>query len=85
MIDPWGTVLAECPEGVGVITAEIDLQYLEKVRTQMPVQQHRRHDLYGNLSLQCKGTVMLNFCVKNCNLSLQCKSIAYILFSVNVL
>lgn len=54
VIDPWGTVIAECPEGIGVVTAEIDLKYLEKVRTQMPVQQHHRHDLYGKLSLHTR-------------------------------
>ena len=48
-------MIAECPEGEGVITAEIDLKYLEKVRTQMPVQQHQRHDLYGDISVQNKG------------------------------
>ena len=57
MIDPWGTVIAECPEGEGVIMAEIDLKYLDKVRTQMPVQQHRRHDLYGNITVQNKGMI----------------------------
>lgn len=57
VIDPWGTVIVESPEGEGVITAEIDLKYLEKVRTQMPVQQHRRHDLYGSVSVQNKVAI----------------------------
>lgn len=54
VIDPWGTVIAECPEGIGVITAEIDLKYLAQVRTQMPVQEHHRQDLYGELSLHTR-------------------------------
>lgn len=45
IIDPWGTVLAklEDPEGgVGIATAEIDLDWLEDVRTRIPVETHRR-------------------------------------------
>lgn len=51
IVDPWGTVVAECPEGEGVCIAEIDLEYLHKVRLQMPVQNHKRTDLYGDLVL----------------------------------
>ena len=60
VIDPWGTVIAECPEGIGVITAEIDLKYLKQVRTQMPVQEHHRQDLYGALSLHTKGSTIFS-------------------------
>lgn len=42
IIDPWGTVLAQLPKGVGVITAEIDQNYLQQIRAKMPLQQHRR-------------------------------------------
>ena len=31
IVDPWGVVVAQCGEGVGVATAKIDLEYLEKV------------------------------------------------------
>ncbi|XP_053377502.1 deaminated glutathione amidase-like [Mercenaria mercenaria] len=51
IVDPWGTVLAECGEGEGVCVAEIDLEYLQKVRLQMPLQNHRRTDLYGDIVL----------------------------------
>lgn len=47
MVDPWGTVVAEYSEGEGVCTAEINLDYVQKIRQQMPVQSHRRSDLYG--------------------------------------
>ena len=51
IVSPWGQVLADAgPEGENVVTAEIDLQYLGTVRQNMPVQQHRRLDLYGSLS-----------------------------------
>ena len=42
IIDPWGAVLAELPDGPGIITAEIDLDHLEKVRAELPALKHRR-------------------------------------------
>src|SRR5262245_49488166 len=42
IVDPWGNVLAELPDGPGVITAEIDLDYLTKVRAELPALNHRR-------------------------------------------
>lgn len=49
IVDPWGCVIAQCGEGNDVCVAEIDLDYLNKVRQQMPVVNHKRYDLYGNL------------------------------------
>jgi predicted amidohydrolase len=42
IVDPWGQVIAELPDGPGVITADIDLDYLVKVRTELPALKHRR-------------------------------------------
>jgi predicted amidohydrolase len=42
IVDPWGEVIAELPDGAGIITAEIDLDYLAKVRSELPALQHRR-------------------------------------------
>jgi predicted amidohydrolase len=42
IVDPWGTVLAELPDGPGIITAEIDLDHLAKVRAELPALHHRR-------------------------------------------
>jgi len=42
IIDPWGTILAELADGPGVITAEIDLDHIAKVRAQLPALSHRR-------------------------------------------
>ncbi|XP_069805931.1 deaminated glutathione amidase isoform X2 [Dendropsophus ebraccatus] len=47
VVDPWGVVIAQCTDGTGVCYAEIDLPYLQRVRREMPVQGHRRPDLYG--------------------------------------
>jgi predicted amidohydrolase len=41
IVDPWGAVLAELPEGDGVAVAEIDLDVLARVRGQMPCHSHR--------------------------------------------
>ena len=42
IVDPWGQVIAEVPDGPGVITAEIDLAYLANVRAELPALKHRR-------------------------------------------
>ncbi|XP_049815190.1 nitrilase and fragile histidine triad fusion protein NitFhit [Schistocerca nitens] len=49
VVDPWGVVIAQCYEGTNMALAEIDLKYVDKVRTSMPVWQHRRLDLYPEL------------------------------------
>ncbi len=41
IVDPWGTVLAHAADGDGVILAEIDLAYLERVRREIPCLDHR--------------------------------------------
>ena len=37
IIDPWGRVLGRLPKGPGVIVADIDLQALHEIRSDMPV------------------------------------------------
>ena len=44
IVDPWGVVVAQCGEGEGVAIADIDLTYLDSVRANMPVHQHRNRD-----------------------------------------
>lgn len=48
IIDPWGHIVACCKEETGVALAEINLDYLRKVRREMPLQEHRRVDLYSS-------------------------------------
>nr|CAD7593158.1 unnamed protein product [Timema genevievae] len=50
VIDPWGTVVAQCSEGANMVTAEIDLQHLKSVRESMPLWKHRRNDLYPKMT-----------------------------------
>lgn len=50
VVDPWGSVIAQCQEGPGLCYAEIDLAYLQQIRQEMPVFSHRRPDLYGHVA-----------------------------------
>lgn len=47
VVDPWGTVIARAKDMPGITYAEIDLDYLDKVRTKIPSLENRRTDLYG--------------------------------------
>ena len=42
IVDPWGTVLAQAPDAVGIVTADLDLERLEKIRTELPSLANRR-------------------------------------------
>jgi deaminated glutathione amidase len=42
IIDPWGKVIARAPDKECLITAEIDRDYVEKVRKELPCLAHRR-------------------------------------------
>jgi predicted amidohydrolase len=42
IVDPWGRVLARAADQEGVVVAPIDLEYLEKVRTEVPALAHVR-------------------------------------------
>jgi deaminated glutathione amidase len=42
IIDPWGTVIAQAPDTTGIVTAEIDLERLEEIRTTLPSLANRR-------------------------------------------
>ncbi|GAA2659394.1 carbon-nitrogen hydrolase family protein [Paractinoplanes durhamensis] len=42
IIDPWGTVLAQAPDTVGIATADLDLARLELIRSELPSLANRR-------------------------------------------
>jgi len=42
IIDPWGEIVAEKEDGEGLLIAEIDPTYVDKLGIDFPVKQHRR-------------------------------------------
>jgi deaminated glutathione amidase len=46
IVDPWGVVLAQAPDGPHHILAELDLEHQLQIRAQMPVLSNRRPDAY---------------------------------------
>ena len=42
IIDPWGLVLAQAPDGEGVILAHLDYERLQRCRRELPCLRHRR-------------------------------------------
>jgi predicted amidohydrolase len=46
IVDPWGVVLSELHDGVGVCVADLDLARLDEVRAQIPSLKNRRPDAY---------------------------------------
>ncbi|HBQ26058.1 MAG TPA: carbon-nitrogen hydrolase [Syntrophomonas sp.] len=46
VVDPWGKIIAEAGEEDDIIYAVLDFEQLEQIRQQLPLLQHRRHDLY---------------------------------------
>jgi len=52
IVDPWGKVMAEASDGPGLVSADIDLEYLAKVRRELPALSHRRPFLTNGISFQ---------------------------------
>ena len=48
IVDPWGRVLAKAKDDENIIIAEIDFNLLDSVRSEVPLFEHRRTDLYKN-------------------------------------
>jgi predicted amidohydrolase len=42
IVDPWGTVLAQAPDAVGIVTADLDFERLDRIRTELPSLANRR-------------------------------------------
>jgi predicted amidohydrolase len=47
IVDPWGVVLAQAPEGEQHILAELDLERQLEIRAQLPALAHRREEAYA--------------------------------------
>ena len=53
VVDPWGTVIARSSDKVGLIYADIDLDYLDAVRAKIPSLINRRADMYDLRRKEC--------------------------------
>ena len=42
IVDPWGTIVAQAPDRVGIGIAELDLARVRSIRRQIPVLAKRR-------------------------------------------
>jgi predicted amidohydrolase len=47
IVDPWGVVLAQAPDGEGVAVADLDMARLELMRASLPAPRNRAPDAYG--------------------------------------
>lgn len=47
VVDPWGHVVAEAPDGVGLVLADLDLEQLRGVRRRLPALTHRRWPVHA--------------------------------------
>lgn len=47
IIDPWGTIIAKASDQACVITAEIDLDFRQKLKKQVITLENRREDVYS--------------------------------------
>jgi predicted amidohydrolase len=50
IVDPWGTVLAQAADGVGVASAEIDPNRVADARRRLPVLANRRPECYDGVT-----------------------------------
>lgn len=47
VVDPWGIVVAQAPDRIGIVRADLDTERVAAVRRQIPALAHRRPDAYG--------------------------------------
>jgi predicted amidohydrolase len=47
VIDPWGIVIAQAPDRVGIVRADLDLDQVAAVRRQIPALMNRRPEAYS--------------------------------------
>ena len=48
IVDPWGKIVVEVGEQPTVVTAEIEVDYVDTIRNRIPVFEDRRTDVYGS-------------------------------------
>jgi predicted amidohydrolase len=46
VVDPWGNVITKASDTVGVVTADLDFEYLDTVQRELPSLEHKRPEVY---------------------------------------
>jgi predicted amidohydrolase len=46
IVDPWGEIIAEADEKECILFGNLDLDFIEKIRQELPLLKHARYDLY---------------------------------------
>jgi omega-amidase len=46
IVEPWGSILSRADYGEEIIYADIDLKQVDKIRSELPLLEHRRTDVY---------------------------------------
>jgi predicted amidohydrolase len=46
MVNPWGEIIARADESECILYGEINLEFVDKIRDELPVLKHSRYDLY---------------------------------------
>ncbi len=49
MIDPWGTIVAQAPDVVGIVRAELDMERVASIRRQIPLLVNGRPEAYASV------------------------------------
>ena len=55
IVDPWGTILTQTPDSVGIAEADLDLDLVAKIRSQLPSLANRRSEVYKQNSIEEQG------------------------------
>lgn len=46
LVNPWGEIIKQADEKETLLISEVDLEYVKKIRNELPLLKHRREDLY---------------------------------------
>ncbi len=47
VVNPWGLVVSQAPDGVSITTAQLDIETIRAMRTKFPALDHIRRDLFN--------------------------------------
>lgn len=57
IVDPWGTVVAQAPDRVGIVAAELDLGRVRSIRRQVPALVNRRPEAAARVDAPAEGVI----------------------------